>query len=79
MTTAQVEQATKANALRHRVKAAYLALGYPQLTNVDCEIDGSTTHLTGSLGSFHLKQLAQAIAIKVPGVLKVDNKIEVEA
>lgn len=33
--------------------------------------------LTGQLKSFYLKQVAQSVAVKIPGVRSVRNEIEV--
>lgn len=63
--------------LIERVKASFDGLGYPQLANVECHAQGSTIRLAGRLSSFYLKQIAQTIAIKIPGVRRVINDIEV--
>jgi osmotically-inducible protein OsmY len=33
--------------------------------------------LTGAVGSFYLKQIAQTIVARVPGVGRIDNQLEV--
>jgi len=53
-------------------------LGYPQLKEIQCEADGDVMILSGVLKSFYLKQIAQTVAINVPGVSSVRNLIEVE-
>ena len=63
--------------LVERVKAAFLELGYPQLTGITCEAEHSTIYLSGLLRSYYLKQVAQTISLKVPGVRHVVNDIEI--
>jgi osmotically-inducible protein OsmY len=52
-------------------------LGYAQLNSVRCIANGDEVTLTGQLDSFYLKQVAQSVAIKVPGVRNVRNEIQV--
>lgn len=59
------------------VKSAYRRYGYTQLDKVDCYVDHNTLVLTGELPSFHLKQVAQTIAMSLPQVAYVDNRITV--
>ncbi len=63
--------------LVRRVCHAITELGYPEHSSVRCESDGSTVTLKGKLSSFYLLQIAQVIAMEVPGVRAVVNKIEV--
>lgn len=63
--------------LIERVKSSFQGLGYPQLANVQCEAEASTIYLSGKLTSYYLKQIAQTIAIKVPGIRHVVNDIKV--
>ena len=53
-------------------------LGYAQLKAVRCEMSGDEMILRGQLDSFYLKQVAQSIAIKIPGVRCVRNEIQVD-
>lgn len=52
-------------------------LGYAQLNNIHCIVEGDELVLTGELDSFYLKQVAQAVALKLPGVRNVINEIVV--
>ena len=61
-----------------RVRASFRGLGYQQLNLIDCEVREGTAHLNGTISSFYLKQVAQAIAAKTPGVHQVVNKISVQ-
>ncbi len=60
------------------LRISFDQLGYQQLNNVKCEVDGNDLILSGQLKSFYLKQIAQSVAIKIPGVESVQNRIEVE-
>jgi osmotically-inducible protein OsmY len=61
------------------VRSAYRRYGYTQLDKVDCHVDRNTLVLTGELPTFHLKQVAQTIAMSLPQVAYVDNRITVPA
>lgn len=52
----------------------------PHLPNgaVDWEFDDATLVLRGCVASFHVKQLVQAAALRLPGVNRVVNEIEVD-
>ncbi|QEG36932.1 BON domain-containing protein [Bythopirellula goksoeyrii] len=63
--------------LAEKVKNSIDKLGYPELKNIRCRAHQSDIHLQGHLASYYLKQVVQTIAIKVPGVHKVINDIEV--
>lgn len=60
-----------------QIKAALNCLGYSQLNAVECVAEGDEILLRGQLHSFYLKQVAQSVAIKIPGVKNVRNEIEV--
>jgi osmotically-inducible protein OsmY len=50
---------------------------YFELRNIECDFSGGVLALRGSVPSYHLKQLAQAIVAEVPGVLTVENCVQV--
>jgi hypothetical protein len=52
---------------------------YVELRGVCCDFSGGVLTLRGRVPSYHLKQLAQADVAGVPGVLEVDNRVEVVA
>lgn len=59
-----------------RVKLSLGRLSYHQLDAVSCSVESNDQiTLTGQLHSYYLKQIAQAIAQKVPGVRTVNNQI----
>jgi hypothetical protein len=63
---------------RHeRITKALCKSGHRALATVQCEVAGSLAVLRGSVSSYYLKQLAQAAALQVDGVRKVENLIEV--
>ncbi len=51
--------------------------GYPRLRGVKCEFQDGVTVLSGTVPTFHLKQLAQSLASHTPGVHQVDNRLSV--
>jgi hypothetical protein len=50
---------------------------YFELRDVSCDFSGGTLTLRGRVPSYHLKQLAQASVAEVPGVVEIDNRVEV--
>jgi osmotically-inducible protein OsmY len=63
--------------LEDRVRLTFDQLGYPQLNSIHCVAKGDQMLLTGELNSFYLKQVAQSVVVKIPGVRTVRNEIEV--
>jgi hypothetical protein len=63
--------------LRERVVRALSSLGYPSLASVDCEVASNRVILSGYLPSYHLKQMAQVVALRVTGPGRVDNRVVV--
>lgn len=51
---------------------------YPPLRDVCCRMHNDTLVLTGSLPSYHMKQMAQTVVRDVKGVGVVVNLIDVE-
>jgi hypothetical protein len=58
-------------------QAALRRSSYFELHDVTCDFSGGILTLRGSVPSYHLKQLAQASVAEVPGVVEVDNCVEV--
>ena len=50
---------------------------YFELRDISCDFCSGTLTLRGHVPSYHLKQVAQASVAEVPGVVEVDNRIEV--
>ena len=63
--------------LEDRVRISFEQLGYPQLNAIQCIATDDLMLLTGELSSFYLKQVAQSVAVKIPGVREVRNEIQV--
>ncbi len=63
--------------LADRVRICIHSKGYPQLHAVDCESEGDSVLLSGKIESFYMKQLAQEVATRTPGVRIVQNDIQV--
>lgn len=58
-------------------RKAFDQIGYSQLNGIELESKGDVLLLKGQLNSFYLKQVAQSVAVKIPGVQTVQNEIEV--
>jgi osmotically-inducible protein OsmY len=63
--------------LQQRVVDALVNSGYAALAYVRCEVDNGRVILRGSVLSYHLKQQAQVHALRVDGVGRVENRLEV--
>jgi len=63
--------------LRLQVIDRLHASGYLLLRKVQCDVADGIVTLSGSVPSFHLKQVAQAVLVKIEDVRGVRNLIEV--
>ncbi len=63
--------------LESQVRSALSDMPYPQLRSLECSCHGGKVTLQGRLDSFYLKQLAQTVAMKSPGVREVFNQVDV--
>jgi len=50
---------------------------YPELRAVSCEFHEGVLTLRGRVPSYYLKQMAQSLADRIPGVVELDNQLEV--
>jgi hypothetical protein len=48
-----------------------------ELHNICCDFSGGVLTLRGRVPTYHLKQIAQASVVDVPGVVEVHNRVEV--
>ena len=51
--------------------------GYSALRTVDCRVDNGVVHLLGLVPTFYLKQMAQALVLRVDGVSGLRNSLRV--
>ena len=58
-------------------RAALRRSGYFELRGLSCDFSGGILTLSGCVPSYHLKQLAQVAVAHVPGVVAIDNHVEV--
>jgi osmotically-inducible protein OsmY len=65
-------------ALAEAVQCALNETGRSWLQHVVVEVSGRAVILSGSVPSYHLKQLAQVTIMAVPGVELVKNGLEVQ-
>jgi osmotically-inducible protein OsmY len=71
------EQSLKDLSLAGQVERALRATGYPALRTIDASVEGRLVVLRGRVPSYHLKQMAQAIALAILGVRSICNDVEV--
>jgi osmotically-inducible protein OsmY len=65
--------------LATQVEQAIRKIGYPALRNVSVSQRDSAVILSGPVPSYYLKQLAQAAALTVSGVERLQNDLDVIA
>lgn len=58
-------------------QAALRRAGYVELRSLSCEFAAGVLTLHGRVPTFYLKQRAQAAVASVPGVVRIDNRLEV--
>jgi osmotically-inducible protein OsmY len=63
--------------LAERVECALRSTGYGRLRNIGVNAQARGVILAGRVPSYYLKQVAQAVALAVPGVHQVRNDLEV--
>ena len=63
--------------IQRRVVSSLHNLGYVELNQIGCNVVRGQVTLCGEISSYYLKQVAQTIALKVPGVGQVFNNIDV--
>ena len=64
--------------LASRISADFFHSGYGPLRSLSVMANGGVVTLEGRVPNFYLKQLAQHRAIRIPGVILVDNQIKVD-
>jgi hypothetical protein len=63
--------------LHARVRSSLVNSGYAALAFICCDVDHNRVILRGSVPSYHLKQLAQVHALRVEGIGRLENRLEV--
>jgi hypothetical protein len=53
--------------------------GYLALTALECGAESGVLELRGTVGSYYLKQLAQAMVLRMQNIREVKNLIEVQS
>lgn len=76
MSIAQI-QLQSDRVINENVSRSIRELSYRQIHEIECVSREGVVTLCGTLASFYLKQVAQSIASKVPGVNRVVNDIQV--
>jgi osmotically-inducible protein OsmY len=59
------------------VGRALCATGYPALRTIEVSVCSGQAVLRGRIRSYYMKQVAQAVALAVPGVVGLCNELEV--
>jgi len=59
------------------IERALQATGYSALRSAGIAVNSGVVSLTGRVPSYHMKQIAQATALLMPGILDVCNELDV--
>lgn len=63
--------------IREQIMTAFQESGYHRLCRVRCQVDDGIVDLEGQVSTFHLKQVAQVLALRHGQVRRVHNNIQV--
>ena len=63
--------------LQETIELALRACGYLDLRELDVTVHGKDVVLRGRLPSYFLKQMAQTTVLRVQGISRLDNEIDV--
>jgi hypothetical protein len=71
------ETPTRSQTIARDIVCALCGHGYAQLRMVRFRLDGGHVVLSGRVRSFYMKQVAQTVVMKVPGVVQLCNEMVV--
>ena len=63
--------------LIRQIELALRGTGYPALRKIEVIAAESGLILRGRVSTYQMKQVAQAVTLKVPGVREIQNELEV--
>lgn len=63
--------------IQEQIQQQLCASPYRELATVDCRVFRGVAFLDGAVSSFYLKQIAQSVARRVPGVQRILNQVHV--
>ena len=72
-----LEPETRDSVVEHAARQALRASPYGELHGTTCEACDGVLVLRGRVSSFYLKQIAQVITRQLPGVMRLENRLEV--
>ena len=70
--------ADEEDCLRHAVERQLQATGNSVLRSVRCCVEDGVVVLYGTVPSYHAKQVAQMVVMKLERALRIENRCEVE-
>ena len=59
------------------VEEALCLAGYGELRRVEVECNGDAVTIAGRVPTYYLKQLAQSVALDIPGIKNIRNELHV--
>ncbi len=76
---AELAQAESKLSVARRVRVELRRSGYAGMRRVEVDLDGGVLILSGLVYSFHMKQVAQEIALKTAQGVTIENRLTVAA
>jgi len=82
MTATNLRQSRTSSDLDARIRAAaessLSSSDHHEIRRISCDVVGGVIVLTGVVASYHIKQLAQEIVMRINGQSGVENRLKVE-
>ena len=76
-TASLLTQSLEDRRLAERIEYALHATGYSALRDIEVFVNARVVRLVGRVPSYHLKQMAQAMALAIPETHQVHNDLKV--
>ncbi len=73
----RLKVARTSNWIQEQIAQQLRASPYRELARTACRVYRGVAILDGDVSSYYMKQLAQTVALRVPGVLRIVNQIHV--
>ena len=72
-----LSRGTRDGSIRENVNRVLHESGYAPLRCIQCEVSNGVVELTGNVPSFYVKQLAQAVVLRLEQIRGVKNRLRV--
>jgi osmotically-inducible protein OsmY len=77
MSEIAVSRGAQDGSIRENANRVLRETGYAPLRCITCEVSNGVVELSGSVPSFYVKQLAQAVVLRLEQIRGVENRLHV--